>query len=269
MKNTKNPGNDAFELALGRVPAGADRDSLTELLTAYRTAAIGPAPRPSAALSARVDLTAAPLAMQRDATASGISTVVTTRRAVTGLFGLGVTVAIILGAASGAAAVVSMGTAGLLPPGAQDVFDQVVPDSAPLGVVGVETTDQGEAPGVPAAVTPTPAPTSDVPATGASSDDGSADSGHESGTGNSGQNNGVGSSGEDNGFGNSGQNSGTSNDSDDESDGDLSNDNGKSNDKPDKPDDKPDDKSGNGNSDEKNGTSGESNGGGNSGKKDD
>ncbi|MBG6053746.1 hypothetical protein IWX81_000136 [Salinibacterium sp. CAN_S4] len=260
MKNTKNPGNDAFELALGRVPAGADGDSLTELLTAYRTAAIGPAPRPSAALSARVDLTAAPLVMQRDAS-NGISTVVATRRAVTGLFGIGVTVAIILGAASGAAAVVSMGTAGLLPPGAQDVFDQVVPDTAPLGVVGIETTDQGEAPGVPAVVTPTPAPTGDGPVTGASSDDGSNDSGHESGTGNSGQNNGVGSSGEDNGFGNSGENSGTSdnsddsddqgdddsNDSDDQGDDDSSDDSGKSDDKP----------------------SGESNGGGNSGKKDD
>jgi hypothetical protein len=267
MKNTQNPGNDPFGLASGRVPAGTDRDSLTELLTAYRTAAIGPAPRPSAALSARVDLTAAPLVMQRDAAANGISTVVATRRAVTGLFGVGVTVAIILGAASGAAAVVSMGTAGLLPPGAQEVFDQVVPDTAPLGVVGIETTDQGEAPGVPAVITPTPAPTGDAPATGSSSDDGSADSGHESGTGNSGQNNGVGSSGEDNGFGNSGENNGKSDDSADTDDGEDTGP-GKSDDSNGKSEDS-NGKSGNGNSDEKNGKSGESNSGGNSGKKSD
>ena len=254
------PGSDACELAHGRLPAHPDLDSLADLLTAYRSAAIGPAPRPSAALSARVDLTATPLAMQGNVIASGVSTSGASGRAVRGLFGLGVTVAIILGAA-GAAAAVGMGTAGLLPPGAQDVFDQVVSDNEPLGVVGVETTDQGEAPGVPAVITPTPVPSGDTPASSGSSDDEGedADSRHESGTGNSGHNNGVGSLGEDNGFGNSGKHNETSShDGADESDVDS--------DDTDIDSDKSDESTGE--SHMKNGGSGEDNGGGNSSKDD-
>lgn len=261
MKTTTKPGSDACELAHGRLPAHPDLDSLADLLTAYRSAAIGPAPRPSAALSARVDLTATPLAMQGNVIASGVSTSGASGRAVRGLFGLGVTVAIILGAA-GAAAAVGMGTAGLLPPGAQDVFDQVVSDNEPLGVVGVETTDQGEAPGVPAVITPTPVPSGDAPASSGSSDDEGedADSRHESGTGNSGHNNGVGSLGEDNGFGNSGKHNETSSHDDaDESDVDS--------DDTDIDSDKSDESTGE--SHMKNGGSGENNGGGNSSKDDD
>ena len=167
MKTTTISDRDAFELAQGRVPARPELDSLADLLTAYRSAAIGPAPRPSAALSARVDLSATPIALQRDIVADFETKGVATRRAASGLLGLGVTVAIILGAASGAAAVVSMGSAGLLPPEAQGVFDQVVSDIAPPGVVGEnkETTDRGEAPGVPIDSTTTPEPTADVPGT--------------------------------------------------------------------------------------------------------
>jgi hypothetical protein len=146
MKTTTISDRDAFELAYGRVPARPDLDGLADLLTAYRSAAIGSAPRPSAALSARLDLSATPIAMQRDAVADR-STGAGARRAASGLLGLGVTVAIILGAASGAAAVVGAGSAGLLPPGAQDAFDQVVSIVAPPGVAGQETADQGEAPG--------------------------------------------------------------------------------------------------------------------------
>ncbi|SOE70715.1 hypothetical protein SAMN06296378_2300 [Salinibacterium xinjiangense] len=195
--------------------------------------------------------------MQSNVIASGIPTNGATGRAVRGLFGLGVTVAIVLGAA-GAAAAASMGTAGLLPPGAQDVFDQVVSDSEPLRAVGVEATDQGEAPGVPAVITSTPVPTGDAPARGLSDDEGEdADSRHESGTGNSGHNNGIGSSGEDNGFGNSGKHNGTPSDDDsDESEEDS------------KGSDLDSDES-TGKSHAKNGGSGENNSGGNSSKDDD
>ena len=252
MKTTTNPGSDPGELAHGRLPACPDLDSLADLLTAYRSAAIGPAPRPSAALSARVDLTVTPLAMQGNVIASGVHTNDATRRAVTGLFGLGVTVAIILGAA-GAAAAVSMGTGGLFPPGAQDVFDQVVSDHAPLR----------EGRGVPAVVTPTPAPTGNAPASDGSSDDEGedADSRHERGTGNSGHNNGVGSSGEDNGFGNSGKHSGTSSDDDSDERDDDSDDIDS--------DESDDSDMSTGESHVKNGGSGENNGGGNSSKDDD
>jgi hypothetical protein len=271
MKTTTNPERDALKLVRGRVPARADLDSLEDLFTAYRSAAIGSAPQPSAALSARVDLTATPIAMQRDVVAVSDIAGVGARRAVGGLFGLGVTVAIILGAASGAAAVVSMGTAGLLPPGAQGVFDQVVSDIVPLGVVGEETTDQGEAPGVPTDSTTTPEPTQ-VPSSTTTpgpvddsgtdtddedagpGDDGTTDQPNGGGSGNSGQNNGVGNSGEDNGFGNSGSDEGAGNgNSGNENPG---NGNGNGN-------------SGNGNSGNGNGNSGNGNSGnGNSGKKD-
>ena len=266
MKTTTKPGSDACELAHGRLPAHPDLDSLADLLTAYRSAAIGPAPRPSAALSARVDLTATPLAMQGSNVASGVPAGGASGRAVRGLFGLGVTVAIVLGAA-GAAAAVGMGTAGLLLSGAQDVFDQVVSDNEPLGVVGVETTDQGEAPGVPAVIMPTPEPSGDAPASSGSSDDEGedAESRHESGTGNSGHNNGIGSSGEDNGFGNSGKHNETS--SDDDSDDSDSDDSDVSDDID--SDESDDSDMSTGESHVKNGGSGENNGGGNSSKDDD
>ena len=245
MKKMTKPRSDAVELAHGREAAHpdldllADVDSLADLFTAYRGAAIGSAPRPSAALSARVDLTATPLAMHGDVIASGASTIVATRRAVKGLFGLGVTVAIILGAA-GAAAAVSMGTAGLLPQGAHDAFDQ------------------GAVPGVHAAVTP--ATVGDAPPSEGPSDDKGkgAHSRHVRGTGNSGHNNGIGSAGEDNGFGNAGKhNCISSDDVSDENTGksDLKHGNSGKN------------SAGENNSGEN--SSGENNGGGNSGKDDD
>ena len=259
MKKITKPRSDAVELAHGREAAHpdldllADVDSLADLFTAYRGAAIGSAPRPSVALSARVDLTATPLAMHGDVIASGASTIVATRRAVKGLFGLGVTVAIILGAASAAAAV-SMGTAGLLPQGAQDAFDQ------------------GAVPGVPAAVTP--ATVGDAPASEGPSDDKGkgAHSRHVRGTGNSGHNNGIGSAGEDNGFGNAGKHNGISSDDvSDESD-DVSD---ESDDVSDENTGKSDVKHGNsgknsaGENNSGENSSGENNGGGNSGKDDD
>ena len=221
MKTTTISDRDAFELAQGRVSARPDLDSLADLLTAYRIAAIGSVPQPSAALSARVDLSATPIAMQRDVITDGDLNGVATRRAASGLLGLGVIVAIILGAASGAAAVVGIGTAGLLPPVAQGVFDQVVSDSEPPGVVGEETTDQGEAPGVTTGGTDTDEAT-DGTQSGSTPETESVDTGvvdpkhgngagtpgKENGLGNSGHNNGVGSSGEDNGFGNAGNNNG-------------------------------------------------------------
>ena len=230
------PRSDAFELADGRAPAHPDPDSLADLFSAYRSAAVGPAPRPSAALSARVDLTATPLAMQGDVVASGASTTVATKRAVKGLFGLGLTVAIILGAA-GAAAAVGMGTAGLLPEGAQDA------------------SDQGAEPGEPSVVTP--APVGDPPASDGPRDDKGkgAHSRHERGTGNSGRNNGVGSNGEDNGFGNAGKNNGIA--SDDDSD---------ESDESDESDDDSDENTGE--TDAKHGNSGGNKGGGNSRKHD-
>jgi hypothetical protein len=227
MKTTTISDRDAFELAQGRVSARPDLDSLADLLTAYRIAAIGSVPQPSAALRARVDLSATPIAMQRDVVVDGDMNGVATRRAASGLLGLGVIVAIILGAASGAAAVVGIGTAGLLPPVAQGVFDQVVSDSKPPGVVGEETTDQGEAPGVTTGGTETDESTEEVESGGTpeteSADTGVIDPKHgngagtpgkedkENGLGNSGHNNGVGSSGEDNGFGNAGDNNGNGN----------------------------------------------------------
>jgi hypothetical protein len=260
MKTTTNHSSDARALAHGRVPARPELDSLADLLTAYRGAAMGPAPRPSAALSARVDLTATPIAMQRDVVAVSDIAGVGARRAVGGLFGLGVTVAIILGAASGAAAVVSMGTAGLLPPGAQGVFDQVVSDIVPLGVVDEETTDQGEAPGVPTDSTttpeptevPTPVPSLEPPAVvpgPVAVDPGEneaansvEDTSNDDGSGTPGENNGAGNSG----TGNSG-NSGSGN-----ADTGKKNDD-KKNDKNDKNEDKKNGNSGNGNSGKKNG----------------
>ncbi|CAN5162071.1 hypothetical protein BH11ACT4_BH11ACT4_24720 [soil metagenome] len=146
MNTTTISDRDALELAHGRVPARPDLDPLADLLTAYRSAAIGPAPRPSAALSARLDLSATPIAMQRDAVAVG-SGGAGTRRAASGLLGLGITAVIILGAASGAAAVVSAGSAGQLPPGMQETFDQVVSAVVPSGVDDRGTPGQGEAPG--------------------------------------------------------------------------------------------------------------------------
>ncbi|MBX3098742.1 MAG: hypothetical protein KF761_04110 [Salinibacterium sp.] len=146
MNTTRISDTEAFELAHGRVPARPDLDQLADLLAEYRSAAIGSAPRPSAALATRLDLSATPIVMQRDAVADGEATGSGARRTVSGLFGLGVTVTIILGAASGAAAVVSAGSAGLLPSGAQDAFNQIVSLVVPPGVVGPETTDEGEAP---------------------------------------------------------------------------------------------------------------------------
>jgi len=148
MKTTSISDSEAKQLANGRVPARRDLDSVADLLTAYRSAAIGAAPRPSAALSDRLDLTATPIHMQRGAGMERGSEGAGARRTAGGLFGLGVTVVIILGAASGAAAAVSAGSAGLLPPGAQQAFDQVVSIFSPSGDAGQETTGEGEAPGV-------------------------------------------------------------------------------------------------------------------------
>jgi hypothetical protein len=147
MTTKRISDRDALELARGRVPGRADLDELADLLTEYRSAVIGTAPRPSAALAAKLDLSATPIAMQRDGQAESESKGRGARRAASGLFGMGLTVTIILGAASGAAAVVGAGSAGLLPPGAQDAFDRAVSIIVPPGVVGQETTDQGEAPG--------------------------------------------------------------------------------------------------------------------------
>ena len=153
MTTTRISDSDAFELAHGRVPARPDLNELADLLTDYRSAILGNAPRPSAALAERLDLSAPPITMQVDDATS--SPAVGTGRTVKGLFGLGVTVTIILGAASGAAAVAGAGSAGLLPQGAQDAFDQIVSVIAPPGVVGQETTGQVEEPGDPAPTDPT------------------------------------------------------------------------------------------------------------------
>lgn len=216
MNATRISEQDAQGLAHGRVPGRSDLNALADLLTEYRSAAIGSAPRPSAALAARLDLSATPIAMRRDEdeAASGVGV----RRAASGLFGLGVTAAIIFATASGAAAVVGAGSAGLLPPGAQDAFDQVVSTIVPPGVAGTETDEQQEEPGdtvggviaPPTSVAPsaTPVPVTPVAPTGDVKPD---DSGTKSGNGNSDNENGK--SGEDHGNsgnGNSGQGNGKS-----------------------------------------------------------
>ncbi len=269
MNTTRISEQDASGLAHGRVPGRSDLNPLADLLAEYRSAAIGSAPRPSAALAAKLDLSATPIAMQRvnaDEKSSGVGI----RRTASGLFGVGVTVTIILAAASGAAAVVGAGSAGVLPPGAQDAFDQVVSTIVPPGVAGTETTDQGEVPGdssvsSPAPQTPGGTPSvapddsttkvddstvSNKPDTGNANGDvngsGNANS-NSNGNGNS-ENAGNGNSGS--GNGNSGNgNSGNGNGNPDSSNGNSGNGN-----------------SGNGNSGNGNGNSGNGNSGnGNSG----
>ena len=214
MRTTTISDRDGVEFAHGRVPARPDLDSLADLLTAYRSAAIGSAPRPSAALSARLDPSATHIVMQRDAVTEGGSTGAGARRAASGLLGLGVTVGIILAAASGAAAVVGAGSAGLLPPGAQDAFDQVVSAFAPPGVVGQETSEQGEAPGNSTnaddsvenehgAADPKQVKTTE-------SDKSGTNSGNGMGNGNSGNGNGSSSDSADTSPGNSGSSNGNS-----------------------------------------------------------
>ena len=154
MNTTRISEQDALRLAHGRVPGRPDLNPLADLLTEYRAAAIGSAPRPSAALAARLDMSATPIAMQRDLVAE--SSGVGVRRAASGLFGLGVTATIIFAAASGAAAVVGAGSVGILPPGAQDAFDHVVSIIVPPGVAGTETTDDGEVPGDSSETGPAP-----------------------------------------------------------------------------------------------------------------
>lgn len=161
MNTTRISEKDAEGLAHGRVPSRPDLNPVADLLAEYRSAAIGSAPRPSAALTARLDLSAAPIAMQGDEPGSepiGVGA----RRTASGLFGLGVTVAVIFAAASGAAAV---GAAGLLPPGAQHAFDDVVSLIVPPGVAGTETTDPGEAPADETPVVPTVRPEDDAQST--------------------------------------------------------------------------------------------------------
>jgi hypothetical protein len=147
MNTTRISEKDADRLARGRVLERPDLNPLADLLADYRSAAIGAAPQPSAALAARLDLSATPIALQRDTVAETSVSGAGARRTASGLVGLGVTVAIVLAGASGAAAVVGAGSAGLLPSGAQNAFDRVVSLIVPPGVAGTETTDRGEAPG--------------------------------------------------------------------------------------------------------------------------
>jgi hypothetical protein len=264
MNTTRISEQASSGLAHGRVPGRPDLNPLADLLTEYRAAAIGSAPRPSAALAARLDMSATPIAMQRDLVAGVESSGVGVRRAASGLFGLGVTVTIILAAASGAAAVVGAGSAGILPPGAQDAFDQVVSTIVPPGVAGTETTDEGEVPSDSSVTGPAPQTPSGTPSV--TTDDTSTT---EDGTVSSGNGN---ANGDVNGTGNANENSNGNGNSENAGNGNAGNGNagngnaGSGNSGNGNNDSSNNGNSGNGNSGNGNGNSGTDNSGnGNSG----
>lgn len=172
MNNQRISSRDAEELASGRVPsARRDLEPLAALMEDYRRAATTQSRiQPSAALAARLDLDNTPEFPLEQAPDTDRSN--TAVRAGSGLLGVGLAVLITLGAASGAAALA--GSAGVLPPGAQDAFDDLVSVIVPTEGAADETTDDGEAPsdtlpdtgtspdGTEGAAEPTPEPT-DVP----------------------------------------------------------------------------------------------------------
>lgn len=144
MNNQRISSRDAEELASGRVPsARRDLEPLAALMEDYRRAATTQSRiQPSAALAARLDLDNTPEFPLEQAPDTDRSN--TAVRAGSGLLGVGLAVLITLGAASGAAALA--GSAGVLPPGAQDAFDDLVSVIVPTEGAADETTDDGEAP---------------------------------------------------------------------------------------------------------------------------
>ena len=159
MRNHRITDADAARLVSGRTPQGRpELDSLARSLSEFRAASYGPAPRPSAALAARLSLGGAAAISDSRESAFDAETIETTspttrsrsgrKRTVFGwIAGLSLGLKIVLGAALTAAAATGAGAAGVLPFGTQQTFDEVVsvvlPTTEPVDHSLDPGTDEG------------------------------------------------------------------------------------------------------------------------------
>jgi len=151
--------DEAAELLRGSAPsARPELAPLAESISNFRAAAFESVPQPSAELSARLDLHGAPREIVSMTPSSSAHTAASqqgrVRQMITWFTGLGVLAKIFLGSTVAVAAVAGAGVGGVLPGGAQGVFETVVS-------VVVPSTDEFE-PTPTETRTPSPAPTEDA-----------------------------------------------------------------------------------------------------------
>jgi hypothetical protein len=148
---------DVSTLVAGRTPAGRpELEALAQSLSEFRAASLESAPRPSAALAARLDFGNSSSISDSRETAFDADTIETTlsaragrtrkglvRTVFTWIAGLSLGLKIALGTVVAAAAATGAGAAGVLPFGTQQAFDEVVSVVLPIADDSEDGTDDG------------------------------------------------------------------------------------------------------------------------------
>lgn len=141
MRNQRITDTDAAALVRGTAPA--DLPELTDVataLSAFRSAVGESLPQPSATLRERLELGFTPVTASASPEGKPRSRTGSLRRVVAWLASLGLAAKIVLASTVAVAAVAGAGTVGVLPGGAQDVFNTVV------STVGLDETPPAEEP---------------------------------------------------------------------------------------------------------------------------